>query len=251
VSRTREPIFNIPTVVVVVLALLALIHAVRVYILPSATDQYLVCALAFIPARYAGHEPLAVCGGYASAIWTFVTYSLIHADITHIGFNAVWLAAFGSAVARRFGTQRILLFFALSAVGGALAHLVSHIGDPQPMIGASGAISGTMGAAARFAFQRNGPLDSWRADRDGAYGIAAPPLFVALRNPRVLGFVGAWFALNLLFGLGAWSIIGEDQSVAWEAHVGGFLTGLLLFPLFDPVQPADGSGEGVTEPSVH
>ncbi len=69
--------------------------------------------------------------------------------------------------------------------------------------------------------------------------VPAAPLLVALRNPRVLAFVGVWFGLNLLFGLGSVSfLVGENQSVAWEAHVGGFLAGLLLFSLFDPVQPS-------------
>ena len=55
----------------------------------------------------------------------------------------------------------------------------------------------------------------------------------------MLTFVGVWFGLNLLFGLGSVSfMVGENQSVAWEAHVGGFLAGLLLFSLFDPVHPA-------------
>ena len=67
--------------------------------------------------------------------------------------------------------------------------------------------------------------------------IPAAPLAVALRNPRVLTFVGVWFGLNLLFGLGSLSIAGFDNNIAWEAHVGGFLAGLLLFSLFDPVAP--------------
>ena len=76
-------------------------------------------------------------------------------------------------------------------------------------------------------------------DRANADRVPAAPLLVALRNPRVLTFVGVWFGLNLLFGLGTVSFLtGENQSVAWEAHVGGFLAGLLLFSGFDPVQPA-------------
>ena len=75
-----------------------------------------------------------------------------------------------------------------------------------------------------------------RAIATNADRVPAAPLLVALRNPRVLTFVGVWFGLNLLFGLGSVSfLIGENQSVAWEAHVGGFLAGLLLFSLFDPV----------------
>jgi membrane associated rhomboid family serine protease len=202
---------------------------------------------AFVPARYGWNE--FVAGGFDDnlAPWTVVTYAFIHADITHIGFNAVWLLAFGSAVARRFGSLRFLTFFALSAAAGALAHFVSHIGDIQPMVGASASISGTMGAAARFAFQSGGPLDHWRVEGEAAYRLPAPPLFVALRDGRVLAFLGAWFALNLLFGLGSWSIIGEDQTVAWEAHVGGFLAGLLLFGVFDPVGSQSGDNDDDAE----
>ena len=235
VSNTREPIFNVPAVVVAVLAVLGLIHALRALVLPPETDRLFVWTFAFVPARYRWNELLASGWEYGQAIWTFVSYALIHADLMHLGFNAVWLLAFGSAVARRFGTRRFLVFSALTAGAGALAHLVAHIGDLLPMIGASATISGTMGAAARFAFQRGGPLDPWRSNAERAYLLPAPPLLVCLRDPRVLAFVGAWFALNLLFGLGSLSIVGDEQSVAWEAHVGGFVAGLLLFAWFDPV----------------
>ena len=105
------------------------------------------------------------------------------------------------------------------------------------MVGASAAISGMMGAATRFAFQPGGSLDMWRRDRIPTHRIPAAPLLVALRNPRVIAFLAVWFALNLLFGLGSLPIVGADQNVAWEAHVGGFLAGLLLFSVFDPVAP--------------
>jgi membrane associated rhomboid family serine protease len=237
VGKAREPIFNIPAVVLVVLAALALVHVVRVYFLSPDAAQLFVWSFGFVPARYEWSELLASGWEYVWSFWTFVTYAFIHADITHLGFNSVWLLAFGTPVARRFGGVRFIAFFALTAVAGAVAHLITHVGELQPMIGASASISGTMGAASRFAFQRGGPLDSWRAEGEHAYRIPAAPLFVALRDPRVLGFVGAWFALNLLFGIGSWTIVGEDQSIAWQAHVGGFLAGLLLFSWFDPVGP--------------
>jgi membrane associated rhomboid family serine protease len=237
VSKAREPIFNVPAVVVGVLAALVLIHVVRVYVLSVEADSLFVWNFAFVPARYEWSKLLASGWEYGWSIWTFVTYAFIHADITHLGFNAVWLVAFGTAVARRFGNVRFLAFFALTAVAGALAHLITHTGDLAPMIGVSASISGAMGAAARFAFQLGGPLGSWRANDEDAYRMPAAPLLVALRDPRVIGFVGAWFGLNLLFGLGSLSLVGEDQSVAWQAHVGGFLAGLLLFSWFDPVGP--------------
>jgi membrane associated rhomboid family serine protease len=59
-----------------------------------------------------------------------------------------------------------------------------------------------------------------------------------LRDVRVLAFLVVWFGVNLLFGVGTISMPGVEQSIAWQAHIGGFLAGLLLFPLFDPVPTA-------------
>ena len=240
-DQRREPIFNVPVVVVVMLAVLGLVHAARVWLLPDDVDRVLVWTLAFVPARYdsSAFNDGVIPGGWGAEIWSFLTYALLHADWMHFGFNAVWLLAFASPVARRFGTGRFLLFFATTIAGGALAYLLAHAGALAPMIGASAGISGMMGAAARFAFEPGGSLDMWRRDRDNVDRVPAASLLVALRNPRVLTFVGVWFGLNLLFGLGSVSLVtGDNQSVAWEAHVGGFLAGLLLFSLFDPVHAA-------------
>jgi len=245
-QRPREPILNVPAVVVALLLLLAGIHAVRVFFLSDDTDRVLVWSLAFVPARYDASALTdgLLPGGWGAEIWSFVTYALLHADLTHLGFNAVWLLAFASPVARRFGMRRFLAFFAATIAAGALAYLLAHAGALAPMIGASAGISGMMGAATRFVFQPGGSLDIWRRDRENADLVPASRLSVALRNPRVLTFLGVWFGLNLLFGLGSVSfLVGEDQSVAWEAHVGGFVAGLLLFSAFDPVHPAIGDDQ--------
>ena len=164
---------------------------------------------AFIPARYDA-TLIALPGGLAAEVWTFVTYALIHGDLTHLGLNAVWLLAFGTPLARRFGPLRFLAFCAVTAVAGALAHLFTHAGQLQPMVGASATISGAMAAAMRFVFQRGGPL-RWGATTRTVYRIPALPLSAALRDPRVLVFLGVWFGLNLLFGLGSLSITGSEQ----------------------------------------
>ena len=245
-ERRREPLLNVPRVVVAVLVVLALIHAVRVFLLSDDTDRMLVWSLAFVPARY---DTSAITdgmlpGGWGAEIWTFVTYALLHADLTHLGFNGVWLLAFASPVARRFGGRRFLALFAVTIAAGALAYLVTHAGSLAPMIGASAGISGMMGASTRFVFQPGGSLDFWQRNRETADQVPAAPLSVALRNPRVMTFLAVWFGLNLLFGLGSTPLlVGEGQSIAWEAHVGGFLAGLLLFSAFDPVQPAIGGDE--------
>jgi membrane associated rhomboid family serine protease len=239
VDKSREPILNVPPIIVATLMLLVLVHAFRELLLSPLADHLLVLTFAFVPIRYDPSMLLGgvLPGGFGAQIWTFFTYALLHADWMHLGFNAVWLMAFGSPVARRFGVGRFVAFFIVTAAAGALAHLITHPGGRVVMVGASAAISGMMGAATRFAFQAGGSLDfrhSRGADPDR---IPAAPLEVALRNPSVVAFLAIWFAFNLLFGLGSVPIAGYDQNVAWQAHVGGFVAGLLLFALFDPVAP--------------
>ncbi len=67
-------------------------------------------------------------GGFGADVWTFVTYSLLHGSWMHLGVNGVWLLAFGSAVARRFGVLRFLSFFAVTAAAGAAMHLLTNAG---------------------------------------------------------------------------------------------------------------------------
>jgi membrane associated rhomboid family serine protease len=231
----REPLFNVPTVVAALLALFVLIHALRVYVLSENQDVEVLLNFAFIPARYDSTGVLQGWpGGFGAEIWTFVSYAFLHATWMHLGVNGVWFLPFGSAVARRFGTLRFLAFFAVTAAAGAALHLATHAGEQYPMIGASAAISGTMAAAMRFAFQRGGPLGILRNDDDEAYRVPALPLSGVLRDARVLLFLAVWFGINVIFGVGTFPSLTGGESVAWQAHIGGFLAGLLLFAWFDP-----------------
>jgi membrane associated rhomboid family serine protease len=239
VIQRSEPMFNVPPAVVATVAVLLIVYALRTLVLSDNQDLQFLLTFAFIPARYqtvvaGGPFP----GGFGADLWTFFTYAFLHADLLHIGLNLAWLLPFGSALARRFGTWRYAVFMLVVAAAGAFAHLISHPGAMVPMIGASAAISGAMAAALRFIFQQGGPLELWRGKSDGdVYRVPAAPLTATLRDPRFLIFLGAWIGLNLLVGLGSVSIIAEGQEVAWQAHIGGFLAGLLLFNAFDPVVP--------------
>ncbi|RXF75420.1 rhomboid family intramembrane serine protease [Hansschlegelia zhihuaiae] len=232
-----EPAFNAPRVVLVALAAFVAIHLLR-SVVSEETDIGLLLRFAFIPARYDAASQYAsdMLGGEGAKLWTFVSYAFLHGDWMHLAVNSVWMLAFGSALAWRFGPGRFLLFSALTAAAGAATHLLFHFGEPTPVIGASAAISGHMAAATRFIFEVGGPLSAFRQAGHGAFMAPAEPFMQALRRPQVIVFFVAWFGMNILFGLGAIAIGEGDASIAWEAHIGGFLAGLALFPLFDPVR---------------
>ena len=241
----RERMLNVPAVVIALLALLGLVHAFLVLVLtPEQVTEFLLL-FAFIPARYDPNVPTDVVfpGGFAADAWTFVTYALIHCNLNHLVLNGIWLLAFCSPVARRFGALRFLAFMAATAVAGAAAYLATHFGELLPMVGASASISGAMAAAMRFAFQRGGPLGLWR-DSDEAYRVPAASLAASLRDPRVLAFLLVWFGVNLLFAVIPLGTSGTEQPVAWEAHIGGFLAGLVFFAAFDPVPRQADHGAG-------
>jgi membrane associated rhomboid family serine protease len=232
----REPILTLPGALTAYVALIAVIH-LRV-LLPVELENWTIEMFGFIPKRYDSTLlDITFPGGAGAKVWTFVTYSLLHANLTHIGFNVLWLLPFGSALARRFGALRFFVFMAVTAIAGALAHLLTHEHAIAPMIGASASVSGAMAAAIRFAFVKGSFLSFHRGDADAAAKVPALPLLQALRDRRVLGFLGAWFGVNIIFGVGSIAIGADGASVAWQAHIGGFLAGLMLFSLFDPVPP--------------
>lgn len=235
-ARSSEPVFNVPPVVLGLSVVMALVHGLRAF-LDQADTSTLLLWFAFIPARYDSAIAATVQfpGGLGADIWTFVTHAFLHADVMHLVANLVWFLAFGSAVAWRFGALRFFTFFMATTAAGATAFLLLHWGELIPVIGASGAISGMMAAACRFVFAEGGPLGLFgRNDRE-AYKIPAVSLRSALQNSRVVTFLSIWFLFNLIFGISALSSAFTDATVAWEAHIGGFVAGLLLFRLFDPV----------------
>jgi membrane associated rhomboid family serine protease len=233
----REPLLTLPGALTAYILLLAVIH-LRV-LLPPDLENWTTIVFGFIPKRYdSSLLAIGFPGGEGAKVWTFVTYSLLHANLSHIGFNVLWLLPFGSALARRFGGLRFFVFMAVTAAAGALAHLIADEHDLAPMIGASAAVSGTMAAAIRFAFVRGSFLSFSRGDADAAAKVPAQSLWQALRDRRVLGFLAVWFGINIVFGIGSIGIGMDGAKVAWQAHIGGFLAGLLLFSLFDPVPRA-------------
>lgn len=231
-----EPALNLPRVITWSIAALLVIHVIRAFLLSAEQDFDLVFLFSFIPARYDNLDIPELASGLGPDLWTPVTYGLLHGDFVHLGVNAVWLAAFGSALAWRFGAGRFLLFTLGATVAGAAAHYLAHPHEIIPVVGASGAISGHMAAVSRFMFQTGGPMQRLGRGSRERFSVPAVSLIGVLTDRRVLLFLTVWFGINLLAGFGTLVPNGDDAQIAWEAHVGGFLFGLIAFGLFDPVR---------------
>lgn len=217
----REPMFNLPGVVVALIAACVGVHLARMWLLAPAQDFEMILRFAFIPLRYSGGYALD-----ADAFLAPFTYAFMHGGIGHLAVNMIWLAAFGSPLANRIGALRFLLFWAVTSLAAVALHYILHSTEAVPLVGASGAISGMMGAAARFGF---------RIDRAGGRAafagriLSIPEVFA---SRMAVTFLGVWFAVNLAVGLG-FGAPDDGGSIAWEAHIGGFLAGFLLVRAFD------------------
>jgi membrane associated rhomboid family serine protease len=275
IARRSEPMFNAPVVVIGLIAVLIGIYAAFDWS-PVAVQDRIIRGYAFIPGRLtlafwpdrlvdllrrANSDPAAMQQllkirelqvlGAGTKPWTLLTYAFLHGSWTHVLLNMVWLIAFGPPIARRFGSAGFLLFMAATAIASALAHWLVTPMDFSPLVGASGADSGLMGAATRFMFQPGAPLGGFGfGGRPQVETIPAASLGQVFRERRSLIFILIWFGTNFIFGAGAQMLGFSDMPVAWVAHLGGFVAGLLLFPLFDqPFRAPPTTGELAFDPS--
>jgi membrane associated rhomboid family serine protease len=238
-AAPRQRAFNAPAIVVAMAAVLIAVELLRMA-LPPGPSQWLIFSFGFIPVRFAAMSDwgaLLPLHPWASGL-SFVSYALLHAGFGHLAVNTVAMLAFGSPLARRFGAKRFLLFSLVAALAGAVLHLITNLGSLIPMVGASAMVSGHMAGSIRFALSPGGPLTAeGRRNPDAALHAPVLPLAKAFRDSRILTFVGIWMVSNIAFGLTPVTVDGAQVSIAWQAHIGGFLAGLVLFRLFDPTRP--------------
>jgi membrane associated rhomboid family serine protease len=213
-----EPAFNIAPVVLVLIAFMVGIHGFREFIVTPQQDNYIIAYGAFIPLAYQGEVGLPTW----SLVTSPVTYAFLHGSWAHVGINSMWLAVFGAPLAARIGASRFLAFFVVTAIAAALLHFALHHDSIAPLIGASGAVSGFTAAAARFGF-------STRGNSHLGFTGKRFTLIETFTNRTSLSFIVIWFAINFLPAISNFG----GTNIAWEAHIGGFIAGLLLLPLFD------------------
>jgi len=193
----RQPIFNLPPATKVLIVLNLVIHGAR-FLLSPGQDDLLIVLFGFTPVRLIDPDPF-----FWTAILSVLTYQFLHGGFTHIAMNMLGLAPFGAGVERRLGAYRFVVFYLLCGVAGAALQFAVDPNAEVPLIGASAAVSGLFGGILRFGEFRQG---FWT-------------------------IVTLWLVMNVAVGmLGA---PGVDAPIAWIAHIGGFVCGLVLFPVFE------------------
>jgi membrane associated rhomboid family serine protease len=208
-TPAHEPVFNAPWPSVLIVAA----------IIGSYAWQVLM----------GGGEKAALMWGFAPADllhgrWVqLLTMMFIHGGWTHAVMNALGALAFGPPVARLLGSDAkgaaaFLGFYLVCGVLASLGYAAVHPKDVEPVIGASGAVSGLMGAATRL-FGR---------DPAAAPGDALAPIW----SRQVLSLGGGWAAANLLLAVTGASPLMPGAKIAWEAHIAGLVAGLLLIGPF-------------------
>jgi membrane associated rhomboid family serine protease len=175
-----------------------------------------IYALGFIPAVVFGVDSLPPELVWLPAPLTVVTSMFLHGGILHLAGNLLYLWIFGDNIEDRMGRGRFIAFYIVCGVAAALAQALPDVGSRVPMIGASGAISGVLGAYIML--------------YPHARVLVVVPIFIVLytmRLPAVL-VLGMWFLGQLLSSAAG----SAGAGIAFRAHVGGFVAGVALVHLF-------------------
>jgi membrane associated rhomboid family serine protease len=200
---TGERAINLPPAVLWLILINVAVQAVRSLLLDETTDDLLVLNFGLVPASYTAG------GSLVSQVLAPFTYQFLHGNWLHLGINMVSLAAFGAPVERLLGIPRFVAFYLSAGIVAGFVQVLVYSGSHDPVIGASGAVSGVFGAVLM--------LMRYVGNLPSLYPVA-----------------GIWIALNVFFGFFGGMPGAGGAQVAWAAHVGGFLYGLAAIRFFAP-----------------
>ncbi|HYC64891.1 MAG TPA: rhomboid family intramembrane serine protease [Reyranellaceae bacterium] len=202
-----ERAINLPPTVLLLIGINVAVHVLRA-LLSEAFDQRIVLQLGLVAAAYTGDAGPTGVDPVALFVAPF-TYQFLHASWLHLGVNMLTLAAFGAPVERVLGWRRFITFYILSGIVAGFVHVLFFYDALDPVVGASGAISGLFGAVL-ILMRRLGRL------------------------PSLIPIALIWIGLNVFFGIVGGTPGAGGDPVAWTAHIGGFVFGLAAIRLFVP-----------------
>ncbi len=221
--RDENPTTITPVVTVALVVLNCMVYLYQVSLGPA--EERFIASFAAVPAEW--FQPGTAVGdpGVPPSL-TVLTAMFLHGSLMHLGGNMLYLWIFGNNIEDVMGHGRFILFYVLCGVAAMFGHAFTAPESTVPMIGASGAISGVL----------------------GAYLLLFPQVRVLVLIP--LGFftrmvhvpavvvLGFWIVMQIINGAFSWGGLGGG--VAWFAHIGGFAAGFALIKVFQrrPVTPA-------------
>lgn len=197
----------------------ALLHVGAARVDPGVSEEFFL-EFGLVPCRLIG-----ICGSpmqFPPPILTVFSSMFLHGGILHIAGNMLYLWIFGKNVEDTLGHGRFLAFYLLAGVVAALAQTASHPQSTVPIVGASGAVAGVLGAYLLL-FPRATILT-----------LLVIGFFIRLVHMPALIVLGFWFVMQFLCGLLARSFAEVSGGVAWFAHIGGFLSGMAFLFLLRP-----------------
>jgi len=143
--------------------------------------------------------------------YTLLTAMFVHGGLIHIVGNMLFLWIFGDNVEDRFGHVLFLLFYLASGVAASMGHILLDPESTMPMVGASGAIAGVLGAY--FLLFPRAQVNT----------LVILPLFISMARVPAILFLGFWFLFQIINS----GVSSTEGGVAWFAHIGGFVAGIL------------------------
>lgn len=219
-TRTR-PILTLTLIGVCVLVFL------YQFTLTDRQGMLFVYSWGFIPGDVFGRDDVAIADDDLPGWIKIFTSMFLHGDFMHIVGNMLFLWIFGNNIEDSFGRFRFFVFYLLCGLAAAMAQAGSDAYSTVPMIGASGAVSGVLGAYILMFPQARVRVLIW-------FGI------ITLMRLRAYVVLGLWFAFQLVSA--ALVPVSQEGGVAFWAHIGGFVAGMALMPLFRPRRSLHVSG---------
>jgi membrane associated rhomboid family serine protease len=183
---------------------------------PGGRESF-VAAFALIPQKLFFYNTAAGYGGAIPVGVTILTSMFLHGGFLHIAGNMLYLWIFGNNVEDSMGRVRFIVFYFLCGIIAAYSHALANASSEVPMIGASGAISGILGAYLVL------------YPRTRVLTLVAFGFYVRTVQLPAMFVLGFWFVLQFLSAL---ITAGTGEGIAWYAHVGGFVAGMAFIGLF-------------------
>ena len=207
--KDDNPRILFPFVTYTIIGINSLVFIYQYLILPPESLGHIISTYALTPA--------------APSVITVFTSMFMHGGLMHIIFNMWFLWIFGDNIESVLGHKRYVLFYLLCGVGAALAQIQINTASQIPMVGASGAIAGVLGAyLIRF-------------PRATVHVLVILIIFITFIPVPAMVVIGIWFLSNLTAGLGTLGI-EETGGTAWFAHLGGFVSGVVLNQVFKQIR---------------